>query len=147
MLYKKIKPYEMTETQLRELWRITYCDNSKPILTYDGILVKFFPSMFDHCFYESANRKQKDKSILSYNRLEKMLWIKDTLKDPRAMLKQGWDREKKIYANSRRVAFAKGKYVVVIEFTDIMKAAFVTAYEQTEGKNIHKIQNSPNWIR
>lgn len=102
--------------------------------------------MFEHCFYESANRIFRDKSILSYNRLEKMLWIKHILKDPLAMLKQGWDRDKKVYINSRRVALVKGKYVVVIALTGEKKAAFVTAYEQTEGENIHKIQNSPDWI-
>jgi len=47
--------------------------------------------MFDHAFYESVNRKAKDKSELSLNRCEKMFWIKDALNDPDAILKKGWD--------------------------------------------------------
>jgi len=42
--------------------------------------------MFDHAFFESANRKAKDKSVLSLNRCEKMMWVKDTLNDSLAIL-------------------------------------------------------------
>jgi hypothetical protein len=80
--------------------------------------------------------------------LEKILWIKDTLEDPTAMLKQGWDRDSKTYDNERRVALVKNNYVVIIRFTGLLKAAFVTAYELTdeEGNN-NKILMSPDWIR
>jgi len=65
-----------------------YCDPASPIFTFDGIRVQFFPEMFDHAFYESVNRKAKDKSELSLNRCEKMFWIKDALNDPDAILKR-----------------------------------------------------------
>ena len=135
----------MTEEELRNLWKEEYCDPNNPIHTFDKVLVKFHERMFDHCFYESNNRKAKDKSILSLNRLEKMLWIKETLQDPEAILKKGWDRDKKSYDNTRRVAFVKGNYVVVIRFTGVLKASFVTAYEHQEDGNINKILESPNW--
>ncbi len=147
MAYKKIKPHKMTEAQLRQLWRDEYCYSIEPIKSFDDVIVRFFESKFDHCFYESANRQARDKSILSLNRLEKMLWIKDTLHDPAAMLKKGWDRKTKSYDNSRRVAFVKGSYVVIIEFTGVKKAVFVSAYELQVDENIHNIKESPDWVK
>lgn len=101
--------------------------------------------MFDHAFYESDNRKARDKSILSLNRLEKMLWIKDTLSDPHAILKKGWDRDKKVYDGVRRVAFIKDSYIVVIRITGYLRGKFVTAYEIQSERTIQIIQNSPDW--
>jgi hypothetical protein len=147
MEYKKIKPYKMSEDELRQLWADEYCDVTKPIYTFDDILVKFYESMFDHSFYESSDRKARDKSILSFNRLEKILWIKATLQDPEAVLKKGWDRDNKTYDNARRVAFIKNNYVVIIRFTGALRATFVTAYELHDDENIKKIKNSPEWDR
>src|SRR5690554_3481570 len=147
MAYKKIKAHKMTEAELRQLWRDEYCDHTKPISTFDNVFVRFFEHMFDHCFFESANRQAGDKSILSLNRLEKMLWIKETLQDPTAVLKKGWDKKNKTYDNTRRVAFVKGNYIVVIRFTGLLRAQFVTAYESQEDDNIEKIQNSPDWVK
>lgn len=147
MDYKKIKSYKMSEDELRQLWKDVYCYPKEPIKTFDDILVRFFERKFDHCFYESENRRERDKSILSLNRLEKILWIKDTIQDPSAMLKQGWDRDSKTYNNKRRVAFVKESYVVIIEFTGFKKAVFVTAYELHEDDNIHNIKESPEWVK
>lgn len=143
MAYKKIKPYDFTEAELRQMWSDTYC--GKPIITFDGIAVKFFSNMFDHCFYESANRKTKDKSILSYNRLEKIYWIKDALEDPDSIRKIGWDSKTKSYDGSRRVTLVKGNYIVVIAIHDEKKARFITAYEIQEDRNLDKILGSPDW--
>jgi hypothetical protein len=137
----------MTEAQLRQLWKDEYCNPATPIHTLDKVLVQFREDMFDHVFYESDNRKARDKSILSLNRLEKMLWIKETLLDPSALLKQGWDRDRKRYENSRRVAFIKGSYMVVIRFTGLLKASFVTAYEMQDDISIQKVLDSPDWIK
>lgn len=143
MRYKKIKPYKMSEVELRELWNVEYCESV--IFTFDEIRVQFFASMFDHCFYESSNRKNKDKSILSYNRLEKIFWIKDALTDPEAVLKVGWDSKEKTYNQSRRVALVKENYVVVIVIFKEKKARFITAYEIDEEENLAKILDSPNF--
>lgn len=137
----------MAENKLRQLWRDEYCYPEEPIKTFDDVLVRFFENKFDHCFYESYDRQEQDKSILSLNRLEKMLWIKDTLQDAGAMLKKGWDKKTKSYNNSRRVAFVKDSYVVIIEFTGVKKAVFVTAYELHVDKNIHNIKESPDWVK
>lgn len=134
MDYRRIKPQNYSERQLRELWRIEYCEQS--IYTFDHILVKFYEDMFDHAFFESENRKRKDKSILSYNRLEKIFWIKATLQDGNAILKKGWDNQSKEYYKDRRVAIVKGNYVVIIRFTGLLKAKFVTAFEKEDISNI-----------
>ena len=152
MAYKKLKPHKIDEAtreaQLRQIQKDEYCDKMKPISTYDGIVVSFYEHMFDHCFYESANKKLGDKSILSLNRLEKMLWIKDTLQDASALMKQGWDKSKKKYVNNRRVNFVKDGYIVVISINKaITKARFITAYEFQDEENKEKVKNSPDWIR
>ena len=152
MAYKKLKPHLMDEAvreaEMRQLWKDEYCDKSNPIFTHDGIEVSFYEDMFDHCFYESHNWGKKDKSILSLNRLEKMLWIKDTLADNTALMKQGWDKKKKKYVNNRRVNFVKDGYIVVISINKALtKARFITAFEFQDDDNKNEVLNSPNWIR
>jgi len=142
IVYKKIKPYRYSEEKLRQLWSKEYCEQK--IFTFDNIEVKFYEDMFDHTFFESANRIRKDKSILSLNRLEKILWIKDTLQDDEAILKQGWDSKNKEYYKNRRVAIVKGNYVVIIRFTGLLKAKFVTAYEKSD---INNVLNSPDFVK
>lgn len=134
MEYKKIKSYQLSEVEMRELWRSEYC--RQQIFTFDNVRVQFYDNMFDHCFYESANRQENDKSVLSLNRLEKMLWIKETLQDSDAILKKGWDKKNKTYYDDRRVAIVKGNYVVIICFTGLLKARFVTAYIKEDIENI-----------
>lgn len=143
MAYKKIKSYLHSEQEMRQMWSDEYC--TQAIYTFDGIRVQFYSEMFDHCFYESANRHKKDKSILSLNRLEKIFWIKDTLQDPAATLKQGWDSKKKIYDNQRRVAMVKGDYVVIIVIYAEKKARFITAYQIEDSENLKKFVEGPDW--
>ena len=134
MAYKKLKPHlikEDLEAKMRKLWHEEYC--VKPIITFDNVIVHFYDDMFDHCFFESYNRVEKDKSILSLNRLEKMLWIKDTLHD----------KEKKYYSD-RRVAIVKQNYVVIIRFTGYLKAKLVTAYEKND---IDNVINGPDFTK
>jgi hypothetical protein len=143
MAYKKIKPYNSTLEELRKIWSDTYCE--APIMTFDNIEVHFYSNMFDHCFYESHDRKKADKSILSYNRLEKIYWIKDALEDPSSIRKKGWDPKTKIYDNSRRVTLVKDNYVVVFVLYKENKARFITAFEVNDAENLDKIKKSPDW--
>lgn len=138
MAYKKIKPHlipeDIREVEMRNLWKEEYCNSN--IETFDGVQVSFYEDMFDHIFFESSNRVRKDKSILSLNRLEKILWIKDTLLDKEAILKKGWNTKEKEFYTNRRVAVVKGNYVVIIRFTGVLKAKLVTAYEKNDIENI-----------
>ncbi len=143
MEYKKIKSYQMTEAELRQLWEREYC--SAPVCTFDGISVAFHSDMFDHAFFESANRLQKDKSILSLNRCEKMLWIKATLQDPDAALRMGWDTGSKTHDATKRVALVKGNYVVVILIFRPGKARFITAFQMDDNENLQKLLSGPIW--
>ena len=143
MAYKKIKPQNFTEEELREIWKTEYCN--APIVTFDRVSVKFYEDKFNHLFYESENRKLKDKSILSYNRLEKIYWIKEALQDPDAILKVGWDAKNKTYDGSRRITVVKDNYIVVIIIFSPTKARFVTAYEVDAEENLEKIMNSPDY--
>ncbi|MDP4268178.1 MAG: hypothetical protein Q8880_12165 [Bacteroidota bacterium] len=140
LLYKKIKPQCFSEEELRKIWKEEYCE--KDIYTFDNVIVEFHENQFDHLFYESYSRIKKDKSILSLNRLEKILWIKDVLQDNTAILKKGWDNIKKVYYEDRRVAIVKNNYIVIICFTGLLKATIVSAYEKND---ITKIINSPDF--
>ncbi|WP_143056619.1 hypothetical protein [Chitinophaga sp. YR573] len=137
----------MSEAQLRKTWSDTYCDRANPIYTFDGILVQFYSEMFDHAFYESANRKMKDKSVLSLNRCEKIHWIKDALQDPDSVLKKGWDTKTKSYDGNRRVAVVKGNYVVVINIISEAVARFITAYQIDDDENLNKLLSGPDYDR
>lgn len=142
-MYKKIRSYKMSEVELRELWRAEYCTD--PIFTFDNVRVHFYEDMFDHIFYESSNNIEKDKSILSLNRLEKIYWIKDVLSDPEATLKKGWNNvEKRVYED-RRVAMVKGNYIVVIRFIGKLKAKLVTAFEMQDDEDIAKVLDGPDF--
>lgn len=134
MVYKKIKSYQLSEAEMRKIWVHEYCQEE--IETFDGVMVKFYADMFDHIFYESRDRIEKDKSILSLNRLEKMLWIKEVLQDSSAILKKGWNAKDKEYYKDRRVAIIRNNYVVIIRFTGMLKAKLVTAYEKDDITNI-----------
>jgi len=102
------------EAAYEKLYLDTYCKSATPIITNDGIQVKFFPERFKHAFYESADRKAADKSQFSSERAERILWIKETLQDPTADLRVGWDKKYKRYDKSYRVAVVKNDYVVII---------------------------------
>lgn len=134
MAYKKIKSYQFTEIELRKIWLEEYCQNE--IITFDGVKVKFYEDMFDHVFFESRDRIEKDKSILSLNRLEKIYWIKEVLLDKNAILKKGWNSKSKTFFEDRRVAIVKGNYIVIIRFIGLLRAKLVTAYEKNDMENI-----------
>lgn len=145
MEYKRLKAHLTSVHEFREIWKNEYC--MLPIETFDCVRVVCYEDMFDHVFFESADRVQGDKSILSLNRLEKILWIKAALQDPDAILKTGWDKSNKSYYDNRRISIVKGNYVVVIRFTGVLKAKLVTAYEKNDIANIMRSpdfdKNSP----
>lgn len=142
MVYRRINPKHINETDMRTIWKDEYCQ--APIVTFDSVEVRCYEDMFDHIFYESANNQQKDKSILSLNRLQKIYWIKETLQDATAILKKGWNSKEKKPYNNRRVAIVKGNYVVIIRFTGLLKAKLVTAYEKND---IENILNSEDFVK
>jgi hypothetical protein len=101
--------------------------------------------MFDHAFFESDNWKYKDNSLLSLNRCSKMLWIKATLEDQEANLKQGYDKKTKTYSDDRRVALVKGNYIVIIRFVRKKEAKFVTAFDIDDDQTLRIFTDGPDW--
>lgn len=131
-----------TTIEYRIHFERTYC--LQPIITFDGIAVRFRKDRFDHCFYESTCRNQI-KDMFSNQRAERIDWIKATLQDPNAELFVGWDKNKKRYDQGHRVAVVLGNYVVVIRMSGNQTAQFVTAYVADSASSLAKIKKSPNW--
>lgn len=133
-----------TEDEYRLHFERIYC--SGPVLTADGIPVRFRKEDFGHCMYESTHRDGV-KDQFSKERSERIDWIKATLENPAAELYQGWDGKKKCYMNDRRVAVIYEEYVVVIQLLGAksapLRARFVTAY--LADNNINKIRGGPIW--
>jgi hypothetical protein len=74
-----------------------------------------------------------------------MLWIKETLQDPSALLKKGWDNKTKSYDDTRRVAMVKGNYVVIILIYADKKARFITAFQIDDDANLELFKKGPDW--
>jgi len=134
--------YYRTEAEYRTHFEHVYCQHA--VITFDGIAVRFRKECFDHCFCESTRRNQV-KDAFSSQRAERIDWIKATLKDPNAKLHVGWDRKKKRYDRSHRVAVLAGNYVVVIRMSGNRAAQFVTAYVADSASTLDKIKKNPNW--
>jgi hypothetical protein len=84
--------------------------------------------------------------VFSWQRAERIDWIKAALQDSSADLFVGWDRDKKAYAFKRRVCTVYGNYVVVLSVAKNKKAAiFITAYVADE-TTIQKIRSGPRWV-
>lgn len=135
----------------KRIYKKVYCQ--KTLQTFDGISVKFYVDNFEHAFYESLNRRQKDKSKFSYKRANRIYWIKWVLENPKAELYVGYNLRIKSYDNSRRVAVCVDNYVVIIQIDrrDHKRAKFVTAYvaDGVNGKGqkaIDLIRSGEKWI-
>ncbi|MBZ5555224.1 MAG: hypothetical protein LAO21_21135 [Acidobacteriia bacterium] len=133
-----------TEEDYRRHYERFYC--TAPVVTFDGISVRFSKGRFVHCFYESSKRNSiKDR--FSRVRAERIDWIKATLQDPKAELYQGWDKGKSRYDPTWRVSVVYDSYVVVLQIRKekdgISRAEFKTAY--VADNSIDKIRKGPEW--
>jgi hypothetical protein len=140
--YKQLIAKDYTEEEFREMWRSHYC--RRAIFTFDGIRVRFYDSNFDHAFYESSDRRQANKDMLSRRRLSRILWIKDALEDPEAEIHVGYLSKSLFQSGKRRVTLVKGNYVVVIQLYKDNEANFITAFVGDEEK-IKKVKSDPLW--
>jgi len=133
-----------TEREYRSHYETHYCHVH--IYTFDGVRVYFPKQQFDDAFFESANRKARDKTIFSRQRAERIDWIAAALRDPQAEHYVGWDRGRKTYRYDRRVTIVWGDYVVVLNISRKKgSATFITAY--VAGKHtIQKIRRNPRWV-
>ncbi len=131
------------EAEYRDHYEREYC--RAVIHTCDGLRVFFPKRQFDHAFFESANRRARDKSVFSRTRAERINWIRAALEDEAAQQFVGWDRDRKQHDPCRRVTVAYSNYVVVLRVhRPGARATFVTAY-QAEASVIQKICSGPRW--
>lgn len=134
-----------TEGQYRRHFERVYCRG--PIVTPDGLEVRFRKRDFDHCMYKRS--PTTGARVFLRVRAERIDWIKATLEDPSADVRQGWDRKKKRIDPSRRVAIAYGDYAVVVQVLrqpdGSLRGSFVTAY--SAGPDVAKMKSKPRWVR
>jgi hypothetical protein len=135
------------ESECKQYFVDNYCNQE--IFTHDGIRVKFHEDMFEHAFYIRTAKKWKaQKDYFATDRGEHIDWIKYVLQDPTIVLRQGYDKARKRYDNSRRVAFmAPNNYVVIILIDNKGAGRFVTAYLVDSEDVANKISGSPVWVK
>lgn len=114
-----------TPAEYQAHYEAVYC--AGPVVTFDGIAVRFRKDKFSHCFFESS-RRNGVKDVFSTKRAERIDWIKAALEDPHSERYEGWDKQRKRYDATRRVTLVMGEYVVVIALKGQRRADFVTAY-------------------
>lgn len=135
-----------TPDEYKAHYKAMYCQSS--IQTSDGIRVYFSLNSFDHMFFESSQRNGV-KDTFSPVRAQRIDWIKKTLETASADLFQGWDKGKKKYDPTRRVAVVYEDFVVVVAMSlkrdNSLKANFVTCYQADN--SIGKIRTSPAWSK
>ena len=128
-----------SEDDYRAHYEKVYCGG--PIVTFDGIKVRFRKNRFKHSFSETV---VAEDDTFSMKRAERIDWIRAALQDSSAELHQGWDKDRKRVDPSRRVAVVQGNYVVVIQMTGGRKADFITAYV-AGASTIAKVRGMPEW--
>ncbi len=138
-----------SEEDYRVRFESEYC--TTPLVTFDGIKVRFKKSDFDHAFFES--RKGGKDNVFSLPRAQRMLWISYALTDPDSERYQGWDKVKKRHDPYRRVTLVKYCYVVVISIRknnpvySYFKTAYVADMKARPGQlsTVDKIKMGPKW--
>ncbi len=140
MAYPALVIYS-TESDYQEHFERLYCRG--PIVTLDGIPIRFQKRQFFHAFFESVRTKD---DTFSNKRAERIDWIKAALQDPNSERFIGWDNRKKRYDGSRRVTVVMGNYVVVIAIQRRKnKGRFITAYVADSGRTMRMIRRGPKW--
>jgi len=136
-----------TEAKYKRYFIDNYCTPS-PIATWDSLPVMFYPDMFEHAFYKrSAKQWEAKKTIVDWDRCQRMSWIKDVLMDSSIVPRQGYDKAVGKNDNSRRVALvSKERYIVVIR-DDGKKWRFVTAYLIDNAETKRKLVAAPIWVK
>jgi len=123
-------------------FNVTYC--LKPLLTHDGLAVRFRKRDFSHCAYESS-RRDGNKDTFSPQRAERLGWIREALQDPNLTLYAGWDKKKRRYDHNSRVTIMIDDLVVVIRLKSATEADFVTCYVADTPASKVKLLTSPRW--
>ena len=125
-----------------------YCQ--APILTFDGIPVRFRKQHFEHCMFDSM-RRNGVKDQFSRKRAERIDWIRETLVNPNSNPRQGWDTKNNCIDKSRRVSVVYERFVVIIRVwqkkDETLTAEFVTCFQADNDETIRSIRAKPRWTK
>lgn len=130
------------ETAYHEHFQAQYC--SAPVVTFDGIAVRFFSGGFHHAFYRDSSATAHDKAVFDLERARRMDWIKAVLADPTVELY----RRKMPDSQIRRIALEPTThYAVVIQIDrrNPARARFITAYVVDSGSALVNMRSNPRW--
>ena len=114
-----------------------------PVITFDGIEVRFFPHNFDHTFFTESVRGSRIKDKFDGERARRMDWIAAVLRARTAEL------YRRVMANGklRRIALVSAERYAVIIAVDknVRRANFVTAYVVNSDSALSKMRSNPKW--
>ncbi len=140
-----------SEAECKQYFVDNYCNAE--IYTHDGIKVNFHSDMFEHAFYVRSQKKwEANKDHFSIDRGERIDWIKYVLNDPTIIARQGYDKAKNRFDNSRRITFlVQNNYAVIIQLVSKREGRFITAFivdslTVANKINANPIWNSSNWL-
>jgi len=137
MLYRPLVHYP-TEAEYREHFKRTYCGS--PVVTFDGVEVRFYENQFGHVFFEGDW-----KSGFSIERAQRIEWIGEALRDATTLLRVGWDSRTNRPDYKRRVCLAGGNYVVVVQFAANQKQAVLVTAFVASPNTVRQIRSSRAW--
>ncbi|MEA3232456.1 MAG: hypothetical protein U9Q05_11945 [Thermodesulfobacteriota bacterium] len=133
--------YYQDKNEYRKHFEREYCKN--PIITFDGLKVRFNKRDFEHAFYESINTKDDSFSI---KRAQRINWIKTALQDPESERYFGWNKNRRKIDRKRRVTIVMKEYVVVIGINKKRTTGwFITAFIADSGRTLKMIRESPKY--
>lgn len=117
--------------------------NGGGVRTFDGILVRFFPTAFKDAFYRDSAPKAGDKALFDWTRAERMDWIRWLLTDPQAKVHRRRIKGKGL----RRIALdPTTRYAVItqVDGQNPQLARFITAYVATP-RTVRRMCSNPAW--
>ncbi len=119
--------------------------SSGPVVTFDGLEVRFFAHNFDHAFFTESERGSGVKDRFDWTRAERINWIEAVLRDSTVELY----RRKMPGGRVRRIALAPAERYVVIVAVDRnpRRASFVTAYVVNNDSALRKMTGNPKWYK
>ena len=139
MAFPDLVEYD-SEEEYREHFRRCYVNAATPILTVDGVPVRFFEDTFDHAFFEASDRRTGEKDQFSKDRAERIDWIRFAIEEGGRVEYFEWTDDR---GNERRELLLGGSYLVVLQFRGKTRnwAKFVTAFPHDNPDRIRHDSN------
>jgi hypothetical protein len=116
---------------------------SGPLITFDGIEVRFYAHNFGHAFCTESTRGSGRKDSFDWDRAERMDWIAGVLRDGTVEVYRRVMPDGRV----RRIALVPAeRYAVVIAVEkNLRRAHFVTAYVVNSTSALNKMRSNPKW--